>query len=718
METRRPAGQVSRRGQGGRVGPVGRVGLALILVIALDGGTFLRAAETENVNLMVGRSTVIDIGVPIQRVSLTSADVADALVTSSAQLLVHGKTPGTISMFVWDRAGAIRRFDVTVQRDLTRLATQMRDLFPIENVGVTGNGKSIVVTGSVSTKAVAEKVVEVAAGYVEGKGDVVNLLQIQDAGAGARQVLLRVRFAEVSRSAMTELGVSWFTSPTGVKNTVGRITTQQFAAPGFDELKVTKPDSNFGTKPTGAEGKFTFGDFLNLFLFSETFDIGAMVKALQSKGLFQNLAEPNLVAESGKEASFLAGGEFPIPIAQGSGGNLAITVQFKEFGVRLNFTPTVVENRVHLKVRPEVSTLDFSNAVVLQGFRIPALATRRTETELELNDNQTFAIAGLMNNSMTSTLQKIPGIGDIPILGALFKSKAAQKDQTELVVMITPQILPQNSNGVTPNLPRLDQPFLPRPNAQKTLPSPPAAFTSAPGGTSSGDVAAGAAQPAPAKSARTTEPAATDAANAAAIVSALTPKGPTLVQAPSVTPQSTAPSVTPQSTAPSVTPQSTAPSATPQSTAPSVTLQSIGPSATPQSTAPSSTPQPTASSVKSSQTPGPSSIRPEDARALERARKESARATEEQAKRDRAAAKQAAQQAEIKRRKDEQEKERQAELAREQAKHDAEKASQTAKVAARQAEIDKKRQKAIDEAAMRLKAAEASYQAEIAKNAR
>ncbi len=151
--------------------------------------------------------------------------------------------------------------------------------------------------------------------------------------------------------------------------------------------------------------------------------------------------------QSGKEASFLAGGEFPVPIAQGSGANLAISVMFKEFGVRLNFTPTINGDRVNLKVRPEVSTLDFGNAVVLNGFRIPALSTRRTETEIELRNGQTFAIAGLLNNQMQSTMQKIPGIGDIPILGYLFRSKVASKEQTELVVMITPEILPGGFNG-------------------------------------------------------------------------------------------------------------------------------------------------------------------------------------------------------------------------------------------------------------------------------
>ena len=230
--------------------------------------------------------------------------------------------------------------------------------------------------------------------------------------------------------------------------------------PTYTDLAWTKASSDFGAAVTSAEGKINFGDFLNLFFFNQKYDLGAVIRAMQQRGLFQSLAEPNLVAESGKEASFLAGGEFPVPVAQGSGANLAISVMFKEFGVRLNFTPTINGDRVHLKVKPEVSTLDFGNAVVLNGFRIPALSTRRTETEIELRNGQTFAIAGLLNNQMQSTMQKIPGIGDIPILGYLFRSKVANKEQTELVVMITPEILPTDSPGVTNQLPRMPDTFM------------------------------------------------------------------------------------------------------------------------------------------------------------------------------------------------------------------------------------------------------------------
>jgi pilus assembly protein CpaC len=434
--------------------------------------------EATPVSLLVGRSTVIDTGSPIARVSLTSADIADALVTSPNQLLLNGKMPGTISMFVWQRGGALRRYEIAVQRDLARLQGQLKELFPSQAIEAHSNGRQIVLSGTVPDKDIVARVVDVAAGYVERREDVVTLLALPPAQpARSNQVLLRVRFAEVSRSALTELGVSFFTGPTGIRNTLGRITTQQFPSANFEEMEWSKSSSDFGAPVDSASGKFTFSDFLNFFVLSEKYDLGLLLRALQNRGLFQSLAEPNLVAESGKEASFLAGGEFPIPIAQGSGANIGISVQFKEFGVRLTFTPTVIGERVHLKVRPEVSVLDFNNAVVFSGFRIPALTTRRTETELELANGQTFAIAGLLNNSMTQTLSRVPGIGDIPILGYLFRSKAARKDQTELVVMITPQILEQGSFGVTDRLPRLQEPYLPRLQENESLPTPPAPFT-------------------------------------------------------------------------------------------------------------------------------------------------------------------------------------------------------------------------------------------------
>jgi len=457
----------------------------------MSAGPAAVAPDATSIDLLVGRSTILNVGTAISRVSLTVPDVADAMVTAPQQLLVHGKTPGTISLFVWDRAGGIKTYEVNVRRDLSHLIEQMRNLFPGEPIAVTGSGKDVVISGIVSSKYVIDKAADVTAGYVDKKENVVNLLK-QAEGVASNQVMLRVRFAEVSRSALQELGAAFIAN--GYKNDwYGRATTQQFAAPDFDSDR--------------ANG-LTFSDFLNVFLFNTKHNIGAVVKALQTKGLFQSLAEPNLIASNGKEASFLAGGEYPYPVAQGTSGQTAVTIVFKEFGVRLSFTPTVLGgDLINLKVKPEVSSLDFANGVSLSGFRVPALSTRRTETEVELQDGQTFAIAGLMNNTVSSTMSKIPGIGDIPVLGYLFRSRAYQKQQTELVVMITPQIIRRGSTGVSQGLPTIVEPYLaapakPLPQPAPYVGSPRFPATSSParsGGTAQSDAPAPA--PAPAQAA-------------------------------------------------------------------------------------------------------------------------------------------------------------------------------------------------------------------------
>jgi pilus assembly protein CpaC len=433
--------------------------------------------DATEIDLLVGRSTILNVGSAIARVSLTVPDIADAMVTAPQQLLIHGKTPGTISLFVWDRAGGIKTYEVSVRRDLSHLAEQLRNLFPGEPVTVAGSGKDVVLSGTVSSKYVIDKAAEVAGGYVEKKENVVNLLK-QAEGVASNQVLLRVRFAEVSRNALQELGASFVAN--GYKNDwFGRTSTQQFAAPDFD---------------SSTQGGLTFSDFLNVFLFNTKHNVGAVVKALQSKGLFQSLAEPNLIALNGKEASFLAGGEYPYPVSQGGGNNNAVTIVFKEFGVRLSFTPTVLGgDLINLKVKPEVSSLDFANGVSVSGFRVPALSTRRTETEVELQDGQTFAIAGLMNNTVSSTMAKVPGIGDIPILGYLFRSRAYQKQQTELVVMITPQIVRRGSTGVSQGLPSAVEPYLGAPAKPLAQPAPYVGSPKYP--AAAGSRTSGAAQP-------------------------------------------------------------------------------------------------------------------------------------------------------------------------------------------------------------------------------
>ncbi|HEY7286322.1 MAG TPA: pilus assembly protein N-terminal domain-containing protein [Vicinamibacterales bacterium] len=629
-----------------------RFASALIFLIVIAGGSVLYADDS--VRLMVGRSTVVSIGTPIARVSLTSPDVADALVTAPTELLINGKTPGTISMFVWDRAGAIRRYEIIVQRDLARLQEQMKQLFPTESIEVQSNGRSIVLSGTVTNKDFIERAINLASGYVDKREEVVTLLQVQE-GVRSNQVLLRVRFAEVNRSAMTELGASLFTGAGGYKDWIGRTTTQQYPAPTFDNSDPLNP-------------KLIFSDFLNFFLFNSKEQLGTVVKALQTKGLLQSLAEPNLVAESGKEASFLAGGEFPVPIAQGTGNNIGITVQYKEFGIRLSFTPIVNGDRVHLKVRPEVSSLDFSNAVVLNGFRIPALTTRRTESELELNNGQTFAVAGLLNNTMSKTMQKIPGIGDIPILGYLFKSQAAQKDRTELVVMITPEILPNNSPGVTNQLPRMPEKYLDPIDQKKSVPAPAPAFRSQADASPAAPAAVPAAAPA------------NDPAAAAARVQALGPSK--TIQQTASAPVAAAPGTAQPQAQPSMTPQQVQ------------TQQMLD--------ADKKALEKAQAQDHAREEAVKAADGKERAKQLDEDRKLQEKAAKEQAKKDAEAAKVASAAAK-----------RQAEIDKAANEAAAKRAAEQAK---KQAEIDKKSSKSVNDAEAKLKAAQAAYEAEVAKS--
>jgi pilus assembly protein CpaC len=434
---------------------------AVILIAAVAatsvGIVAQQPGEFPRLSLTAGRSTVLMTDFEITRIAVTDPAIADAVVVQPREVLIDGKAPGTISLIIW---GATQRvqYDVVVDPGVSTLQQRFQDLFPGEEIRVGANGDAVILSGRVSSNEISLRAAEIARA-ASSKAQIVNLLQLPG-GAGSQQVMLQVRFAEVSRRALMELGVSLFTSPTGVNNTLGRTTTQQFTAPGFQNLEWSKASSNFGADVTSASGEFTFGDFLNIFLFSQKYDLGAMIRALKGKGLFQSLAEPNLIAYNGQEASFLAGGEIPIPVVSGAAGN--VSVEYKEYGVRLNFRPTVAGDTIRLHVRPEVSTLDFPNGILLSGFRIPALATRRAETDVELRDGQSFAIAGLLNNLSQDDYNEVPGLSRLPIIGHLFRSKAERAEQTELLVVITPQLVrPLNPDEVPP-LPTLQRRFLPR----------------------------------------------------------------------------------------------------------------------------------------------------------------------------------------------------------------------------------------------------------------
>ena len=390
------------------------------------------SAALPRVSLTAGRSTVLAIDFDITRIAVTNPAVADAVVVSPREVLIDGKAQGTISLIVWGDGRRVQ-YDVAVDAPVSQLQQQLRNLFPGEDIQVTDNEEAITLAGRVSSNAVMLKAGEIAE-RSSSKSTVINLLQVPG-GIDTQQVLLQVRFAEINRTAISEAGLSLFTGPGGYKDWVGRSTTQQFAAPTFDEDKLT------------------FSDYLNLFVFNTKYSLGGLLKALQNRGMLQSLAEPNLIAYNGKEASFLAGGEVPIPILQGNASGGAVTVQYKEFGIRLNFTPTIAGDVIRLHVKPEVSSLDFASGVTVNGFRIPALQTRRAETEIELRDGQSFAIAGLMNNISQTDKSAVPLLGSLPIIGNLFKSKAARQSKTELMVLITPRLVKPMDPDEVPDLP-------------------------------------------------------------------------------------------------------------------------------------------------------------------------------------------------------------------------------------------------------------------------
>ena len=380
--------------------------------------------------LTAGRSTVVTTNVDVTRIAITNPEIADAVVVQPREILVDGKKPGTVSLIAWSASGRTQ-YDVVVEPGVTTLEGHFQTLFPGEAIKVSVDDEAIVLSGMVSSTAVMLRAAEIARASA-AKSKVINLLRVPG-GSESQQVMLQVRFAEVNRRAVTELGLSLVTTRA---NFTARSSTQQFAAPDFDDDKP---------------GGLVFSDFLNLFFFNRKEGIGGVIRALQSKGAFQSLAEPNLIAYNGQEASFLAGGEFPIPVVQTGGATNAVTVVFKEFGIRLNFTPTIAGDLIRLKVRPEVSALDYGNGITLSGFRIPALTTRRAETDVELRDGQSFAIAGLLDQITQDDNAAIPILSRLPVIGSLFKSKAARSEQTELMVLITPRLVrPLNPDEVPP----------------------------------------------------------------------------------------------------------------------------------------------------------------------------------------------------------------------------------------------------------------------------
>jgi pilus assembly protein CpaC len=368
----------------------------------------------QNIELAKGKSLVIDTPISLKRVSLADPEVADTLVISPRQLYLTGKAVGTTNLTLWEEDSRIFAiYNLVVSPDLSRLKEKLHEILPGEDIRVTATHDAVTLFGSISSTARLSQALEVAQAFAPNK--VVNLLQI----AGVHQVMLEVRVAEMSRAVTKRLGFN-FTVTTGG------------AAFGVSQLNRLTTFDDFVTE---------IGAAINALFRLQTggVTLTSFIDALMEHGLVKILAKPTLVTLSGQEASFLAGGEFPIPVPQQED---TVTIEFKTFGVGLSFTPIVLsDQQISLRVAPEVSELDFANAVSFSGFVVPALTTRRVSTVVELADGQSFAIAGLLDESVRESVSKFPLLGDIPILGALFRSVSFQKSETELVIIVTPHLV-------------------------------------------------------------------------------------------------------------------------------------------------------------------------------------------------------------------------------------------------------------------------------------
>ncbi len=410
--------------------------------------------STRRVSLVVGRGELLQFVEQVERVAISEPAIADAVVVSPREVVLNAKSPGQTTALVWHRGG-VSRYEIAVQPDLSDLEQQIKTALPSEAIRVSSSKDAILLTGVVTGPEVAQRAAAIASMHAK---TVVNLLQSPQ--PENRQVMLQVKFATVDRTALSQLGMNIFSTNNKL---VGTSTTQQFQFPRVGQLQFQQQQG--GEQPQLGNVQVSVSDLLNLFAFRPDVDVGATLKLLQANDLLEILAEPNLITVSGREASFLAGGEFPFPVitTSGTGGTAApvVTIQFRKFGVQLNFTPTVEPSGViHLKVRPEVSSLDFANALTIQGFLIPAISTRVAETEVDLRQGESFAIAGLIDNRVNEVVSKIPGLGDLPILGYLFRSRSLNKTNTELLVVVTPRFVRPYAAGTEAPLPEFPRSFL------------------------------------------------------------------------------------------------------------------------------------------------------------------------------------------------------------------------------------------------------------------
>jgi pilus assembly protein CpaC len=428
----------------GARGALGTLLILALLGVAVTGPADAADEGVVRLDVTIGKSQVLELKEPFTRVSVTNPAVADVYVVTPTQILINGKAVGVTSLVVFYPRRTLF-FDVAVQTDLSLLRERLKHLAPRDEIVIQPAQDGIVLSGAVSSETIMSGAIEVA-GLFAPKGKVINLMSLAE--AKPQQVMLQVHVAEVARAALRELGFSI------------RALGTEFQGGAFPGDPFFTPTGSLGPAILGLPGSTLPLGFLegapdllfpgaSFFLSSGARDYAGLVRALASRGLFRTLAKPNLVTQSGREAKFLSGGEFPFPIAQ---DNNTITVQFKEFGVGLVFTPVVLDGEnISLKIRPEVSSLDFTNALTQAGFTIPSLRKNAATTSISLKDGESFAVAGLINNQVRQNVAKIPFFGDIPIIGALFRSVRFQNDETELLFLVTVKLVKAGPPGTAPD---------------------------------------------------------------------------------------------------------------------------------------------------------------------------------------------------------------------------------------------------------------------------
>jgi pilus assembly protein CpaC len=421
------------------------------------------AQSAEDLRLTIGKSVVIDYPSDIRQISTSSPEILDASPITTREILLNGKGLGSATLVVWSKSGQRTFYNCTVDLNLDPLRRMLKETFPMDDITVRSSRDTLSLSGSVRTKDEGDRAVAVAGTFAK---TVVNNLGV-NVGMAEKQILLRVKFAELDRVREVQYGVNLLGAPGGtlIGSTTGQFTSSSVTG------NVQVPQTGGGSSAIA-----TITQALSLFAFDPKLNLGAFLKALESQSILQTLAEPNLVTTNGKEASFLVGGEFPVPVVQGGSGAGAITIQFREFGIRLKFTPNLTDHKtIKMHLAQEVSTLDAADGVSLNGFVIPALSTRRAETDVELGEGQSFVVAGLVSNAESDTFTKIPVLGSLPIIGYLFKSRDEKKNRTDLVVLVTPEVTePLGPNDPKPNvymprdfLVRLDPKDIPQPKSKK-----------------------------------------------------------------------------------------------------------------------------------------------------------------------------------------------------------------------------------------------------------